>query len=126
MGTQADLRMDTAIGHMLRIGVTVAACVVLAGGILHLLQFHGGVQNQNYREFHGKVTPPMDLAPVFAGVHALDSRSIIQLGILLLIATPIVRVLFCIVAFAVQKDKLYVLVSGTVFAVLLYSLFFRT
>jgi uncharacterized membrane protein len=124
MGTQADLRMDTAIGHMLRIGVTVAASVVLAGGILHLPQFHGGVQN--YREFHGKVTAPMDLAPVFAGVRALNSRSIIQLGILLLIATPIARVLFCIVAFAVQKDKLYVLVSGTVFAVLLYSLFFRT
>ena len=123
MATQADLRMDNAIGHMLRIGVTVAAIVVLAGGILYFKQVHGV---PNYRDFHGKVTAPMDLAPVFAGVLALDSRSIIQLGILLLIATPIVRVLFCVVAFAIQKDKLYVLISGTVLAVLFYSLFFRT
>ena len=44
---------------------------------------------------------------------------------MLLIATPIVRVAFCLYSFAMQKDKLYILVSGTVLAVLLYSLLHR-
>ena len=48
----------------------------------------------------------------------------IRLGILLLIATPIMRVAYCVYSFAVQKDKIYVLVSGIVLSVLLYSFFY--
>jgi len=47
------------------------------------------------------------------------------LGILLLIATPIMRVAFCVYSFATQKDKAYVVVSGIVLTVLLYSFFGR-
>jgi uncharacterized membrane protein len=46
-----------------------------------------------------------------------------QLGLLLLIATPIVRVAFSAVAFALEGDKMYVLFTLLVLAVLLYSLF---
>ena len=55
-----------------------------------------------------------------------DPVAIIQLGILLLIATPVARVAFLVGAFALERDRLYVAVSGTVLAVLLYSLFFST
>ncbi len=64
-------------------------------------------------------------ALVLEGIRHLDSRSVIRLGILLLIATPIVRVAFCLYSFAMQKDKLYIPISGTVLAVLLYSLLHR-
>jgi uncharacterized membrane protein len=40
-----------------------------------------------------------------------------------LIATPIMRVAFCVVSFAAQKDKIYVVVSTIVLTVLLYSFF---
>ena len=46
----------------------------------------------------------------------------IQLGLLVLIATPIARVAFSLVAFALQRDRIYVIVTLIVLAVLLYSL----
>jgi uncharacterized membrane protein len=121
---ETDLRMEIAIGHMLRVGVTTAAIIVLAGAILYLA--HAAGPAPNYRVFHGEVSSPLNLAPVFDGIRNWKSDSIIQLGILVLIATPIVRVLFCVVGFAAQKDSLYVAVSGTVLAVLLYSFIFRS
>jgi len=49
-------------------------------------------------------------------------RSIIQLGLLLLIATPVARVAFSVLAFAWQRDRTYVIVTLIVFAILIYSL----
>ena len=123
MASEADLRMEIAISRMLRAGVSMAAAVVLLGGILYLLQSHG--MAPDYRHFHGNPNPADRIAPVFAGIRHRDSRSIIRLGILILIATPIMRVAYCVFGFAVQKDKLYVMISGIVLTVLLYS-FFRS
>jgi uncharacterized membrane protein len=57
------------------------------------------------------------------GIATGDPATIIQLGILLLIATPVARVVFALVAFAIEHDRLYVAVSLTVLAVLLFSFF---
>jgi uncharacterized membrane protein len=121
MASEADLKMEIAISGMLRAGVSLAAFVVLVGGILYLLRAHG--IESDYRHFHGLPSPADRISPVLDGVRRLDSRSIIQLGILLLIATPIMRVVFCVFSFAAQRDKLYVVVSGIVLTVLLYSFF---
>jgi uncharacterized membrane protein len=123
MASEADLKMEIAISRMLRAGVSAAAVVVLVGWILYLWQTHG--VEADYRHFHGVPSPADQFTPVFEGVRHLNSRSIIRLGILLLIATPIMRVAFCVYSFAVQKDKLYVVVSGIVLTVLLYSFFRR-
>ena len=121
MASEADLKMEIAISRMLRAGVSLAAFVVLVGEILYLWRAHG-VQT-DYRFFHGIPSPADQFAPVFEGVRHLDSRSIIRLGILLLIATPIMRVAYCVFGFAAQKDKIYVVVSSIVLMVLLYSFF---
>jgi uncharacterized membrane protein len=121
VASEADLKMEIAISGMLRAGVSLAAFVVLVGGILYLLRAHG--IESDYRHFHGLPSPADRISPVLDGVRRLDSRSIIQLGILLLIATPIMRVAFCVFSFAAQRDKLYVVVSGIVLTVLLYSFF---
>jgi len=115
--------MEITISRMLRVGVSLAAFVVLLGEILYLWQAHG--VRTDYHYFHGVPTPVDHFAPVLEGIRHFDSRSIIRLGILLLVATPIVRVAFCLYSFAIQKDKLYVLISGTVLTVLLYSLLHR-
>jgi uncharacterized membrane protein len=57
------------------------------------------------------------------GIATGDPATIIQLGILLLIATPVARVAFALVAFAIERDRLYVAVSLIVLAVLLFSFF---
>jgi uncharacterized membrane protein len=121
MASEADLKMEIAISRMLRAGVSLAAGVVFVGGFLYLLQAHGAAPD--YRHFHGMVSPARRIAPVLDGIRNRDSRSIIRLGILLLIATPIMRVAYCVYSFAAQKDKLYVAVSSIVLSVLLYSFF---
>jgi uncharacterized membrane protein len=123
MASEADLKMEIAISRMLRAGVSVAAFVVLVGWILYLWHAHG--VEPDYRHFHGVPSPADRLMPVFEGIRHLDSRSIIRLGILLLIATPIMRVAYCVYNFATQKDKIYVLISSVVLTVLLYSFFRR-
>jgi uncharacterized membrane protein len=121
VASETDLKMDLAISRMLRAGISLAAFVVLVGWILYLWRAHG--VEPDYRHFHGVPSPADRFAPVFDGIRHLDSRSIIRFGILLLIATPIMRVAFCLFSFAAQKDKIYVVVSGIVLAVLLYSFF---
>jgi uncharacterized membrane protein len=119
--TEADQKMEMAISQMLRAGVSLAAVVVLGGGLLYLLQAHGVAPD--YRHFHGVPNPASHVTPVIDGVRHLDSRSIIRLGILFLIATPIARVAYCVYGFAAQKDKIYVAISTIVLAVLLFSFF---
>lgn len=120
MSRWSDQRMETAMGQMLRAGVMLAAAVVLAGGVLYLWQAHG--PRPDYRVFHGVDAPLKSLAGIWHGAIAGNSHSMIQFGLLLLIATPIARVLFAIGGFAAEKDTLYVGVSLFVFAVLMYSI----
>jgi uncharacterized membrane protein len=114
-----DKELDTAIANMLRWGVTVAAAVVLLGGILSLRNLPATLPD--YSRFQPAAMPTLSRL-LHAVVH-FDPASIIQLGLLLLIATPILRVIFCVVGFALQRDRLYVAISTTVLLILLYSLF---
>ena len=56
--------------------------------------------SQNYARIRGT------LSGIVQDVLALQGRGIIQLGLLLLIATPIARVAFSVAAFAFQRDRL--------------------
>jgi uncharacterized membrane protein len=112
-----DKQLDAAIANMLRWGVTVAATVVFLGGILSLRNLTAAAPN--YTHFQPATIPT--LSGLFQSIAHLDPASIIQLGLLLLIATPVLRVIFCVVGFALQRDKLYVAISTTVLLILLYS-----
>lgn len=116
-----DKRMDEIMGRLLRTGVTLAAVVVLAGGVIFLVRHPMPVTN--YREFQGE---PAELRTVPGILHqalGLRGRGLIQLGLLLLIATPIARVAFSVAAFFLQRDWTYVLVTLIVLGLLAYSLF---
>jgi uncharacterized membrane protein len=109
------------LGNLLRAGVILAAAVVLVGAAVYLSR-HGREQ-RGFRIFHGE---PSELRSPAGIVHeALTGRgrAIIQLGLLLLVATPVARVLFSALAFARQRDWTYVVLTLVVLAVLLYSLF---
>jgi uncharacterized membrane protein len=95
--------------------------VVFVGGFLYVLQAHGVAPD--YVHFNG-IASPADRIPPLLVDHHLDSGNIIRLGILLLIATPIMRVAYCVYSFAAQKDKIYVVISSIVLSVLLYSFFY--
>ncbi len=121
MASEADLKMEVNISRMLRAGVSAAALVVLVGCVFYLWQAHG--IEADHSHFHGVPAPADRVGPIFEGIRHFDGRSIIRLGILLLIATPILRVAYCVLGFAAQRDKLYVAVSTIVLLVLLYSFF---
>ena len=117
----SDERVEQVVGNLLRFGVLLAALVILAGGIRYLLE--DGDKPADHRVFQEE---PLNLrSPVLITEDALagDSRALIQLGMLLLIATPVARVVFSAYAFVRQHDWLFVLVTAIVLVVLLYSLF---
>ncbi|HEV2487937.1 MAG TPA: DUF1634 domain-containing protein [Terracidiphilus sp.] len=122
---QADREhgLETAMGRMLQIGVTVAAVVVLVGGIFYLQQFGGS--RPDYQHFQGAPAALETVRGIVGGAGSMDSRSVIGLGILLLIATPVCRVIFGVVGFAMLRDWFYTAVSTVVLIILLYSFFAR-
>ena len=116
----AGWRMATIIGNLLRTGVLLSAAIVLCGAVVYLVH-HGG-QKPEYRVFHGEPPELRSLTGIVAGTFQFPGRGIIQLGFLLLIATPVLRVAACWIAFMVQRDWLYVAVSLVVLGLLTYSL----
>jgi uncharacterized membrane protein len=118
-----DVALDQKIGILLRVGVYTAALVILFGGVLFLIK--EGTAHPDYRTFqHLPASLCSPEAILIATMHG-NTLSIMQFGMLLLIATPIARVVFSVIAFAVKRDFLYVIISGIVLAVLLYSIIYH-
>lgn len=115
-----DQQMDQIIGTILRVGVIISALAVLVGGVFYLK--HYGFSQPDYRVFHGEPTDLSHIPGIIRDALSFNARGIIQLGLLLLIATPVVRVTFSIIGFAWQRDRVYVMVTLIVLALLLYSL----
>ena len=115
-----DKQMDVAIALILRAGVLLAAAIVLVGGVFYLQRY--GFTVPDYRVFLGEPADLRSIPGIISDTLAMRPRGIIQFGLLLLIATPIVRVTFAVVAFALQRDRVYVIVTLIVLGVLLYSL----
>ena len=121
---ETDERVELMLAHLLRLGVSLAAVVVLIGGVLYLVR-HGS-EPAEHRVFHGEPADLRSPSGIVADALALSSRGLIQLGLLLLVATPVARVAFSVFAFLRQRDVTYVVLTLTVLAVLLYSLFFAS
>jgi uncharacterized membrane protein len=115
-----DRRMETIMGRLLQAGVLLASAVVLVGGALYL-KAHAGTP-VNYRTFTGEAVNLRYPARLFPSLKTGDPAAIIQLGILLLIGTPVARVVFAVIGFAIERDRLYVVVSLIVLAVLTFGL----
>jgi len=106
--------MDQIIGQLLRRGVVLSAAVVAAGGAWYLA--NAGGSSPEYRQFH----------PDVRGLHALATlphpQAVILFGLLILILTPVARVIFSLAAFVLERDRLYMAITVIVLVILLYSL----
>lgn len=116
-----DRRIDAIMGLLLRAGVILSATVVLIGAVVFLVR-HGWEPTDDSR-FHGEPTVLKNPIDIVQGAFTLQGEALIQLGILLLIATPVARVAFSVYAFARQRDGFYVLATLLVLSILLYGLF---
>jgi len=120
--TQTDEHMDELIGLLLRVGVILAACIVLVGGVVYLA---GHPYPSDYRVFRGEPERLRVVSGIFSDALAFHAQGLIQLGLLVLILTPIARVTFSVFAFLYQRDWMYVLFTLIVLALLLSSLLRR-
>jgi uncharacterized membrane protein len=100
-----DNRMESIMGRLLQAGVAVAGVLMLAGGVWYL-RLHG-LEKAHYGTFH-KAAPE-------AG------QKLLWAAVLTMIATPVLRVAFAALAFALERDWLYTAISLTVLALLGYS-----
>jgi uncharacterized membrane protein len=118
-----DRRMELIMGRLLQFGVMLASLVMLVGGLLYVKVHHA--TTPDYRVFKSEPEPLRHAGGVMKGIEAAEPAAIIQLAVLLLIATPVARVVFALIAFLIERDRLYVGISAAVLAVLLYG-FFRS
>jgi uncharacterized membrane protein len=115
-----DQKIEYIIGNLLRIGVGTAAAVVLVGAAAYLVRH--GFGHANYRVFRGEPSDLRTLRGIVRAALGLHPRGIIQLGLVLLIATPVARVAFSVFAFAVERDRMYVVFTLMVLGILILSL----
>ena len=115
-----DRGMEVMMGRLLQVGVGLASVVILAGVVIYLASRHS--QPTDYRVFMSEPEALRDPGRLRAQISRGDAAALIQLGVLLLIATPVARVIFAVVAFFVERDWLYVVISLFVLVVLAFSL----
>lgn len=118
--SRRDEQVEQVIGRLLQIGVLLAALVVVIGGVMLLAQ--SGRLAANFRHFTGEDPALRSIAGIVRSAIHGDSRAIVQFGLVILIATPAARVALTLGAFVLQRDRLYILTTSIVLALLLYGL----
>jgi uncharacterized membrane protein len=116
-----DRKVEDLVGNLLRTGVLLSALIVFIGGVVYLARH--GRQPADYRVFHGEPADLRTIPGVLRETLAFQGRGIIQLGLLVLIATPVARVALAVVGFTAERDRMYVGFALIVLSILLYSLF---
>jgi len=118
------LDVSRAISYSLIIGILVSASLMAAGSAM--LFARGGGDGYALSQLASPSSPvnsgTMGIRGVLAGLASLDGVSLIFLGIMVLIATPIVRVLLLVVQFAGERNRLYLALSAIVLVNMLIAI----
>lgn len=121
MKSPTDKDLEIIMGNLLRFGVALSAIIVLAGAIIYLLQH--GTDSPHYSIFAGEAKRLTQVRSIWRTALQGKGRSVIQLGLLFLIATPIARIVFSVIGFVLEKDILYTVITLVVLTVVLFSFF---
>ncbi len=107
--------LNRLIAYFLRAGVIVGASLGLLGLVIWATQ---GFGDPTALSSH-------DISTVLTSAFAGSASGIAYLGIIILIATPILRVSLSTVYFGKEKDAKFVGITATVLAMLLFALLSR-
>ncbi|MFT4221976.1 DUF1634 domain-containing protein [Dysgonomonas sp.] len=123
----AERDMELFIGKLLRCGVMLACGITLFGGIIYLIQNHGGSMEHYKPTPDGQTFPGVEhylreLSTIIPRILDFDGAAIIQLGVCVLIATPVFRVAFSVIGFLIEKDYMYVVITLIVLAIILANM----
>ncbi|WP_343523321.1 DUF1634 domain-containing protein [Pedobacter sp.] len=115
-----DKDIQLILGTLLRAGVILSMGIVLIGGIIFLIHHNGSITD--YKVFKPELNNFSSITGIFRGVLSLQGDAIVQFGILMLIFTPIARIVFAIFSFLIERDYLYVLIGFIILAIITISL----
>jgi uncharacterized membrane protein len=121
---QGDQRIDLVLGNLLRVGVILSASTIVFGGVLNFLRH--GHEAVEYATFHGEPAALRGLHGILEAAMAAQGKGIIQLGLIFLVAVPVLRVAASVVMFLQRRDLTYVIFTLIVLCILTYSLFFAS
>ncbi len=116
-----DADVDVVISRILRSGLALSAALVAAGAAVFLARH--GAEAAAYRVFHGVPRDYREVSGILKASASFHGRGLIMIGLVLLIATPVARVVFSVLAFFRERDRTYLAVTGAVLAILLFSIF---
>lgn len=115
-----DTDIQAVIGWILRVGVLVSMSIIFIGGLIYL--YRHGQTHVDYSVFKGVPDFVHNAGGIFTGIITLRGRAIIQAGIILLIATPVIRVVFSAIGFVLEKDYLYTGITLLVLLIIFASM----
>lgn len=107
-------QLEMVVSRVLQVGVTLSAVIVAVGIVMFLVTHHGGYPVAGF---------PHTISGVLAGVAQGKPYAVISLGLLVLLLTPVLRVAVSLGSFVVEQDRIYVVVTFYVLAVLIASFF---
>lgn len=115
-----DKDIQSLVGNLLRAGVYISMAIVILGGVIYL--FDHGSEKIDYAVFDIDKVSLKTVAVIFEEVLTFKGAAVVQFGLLMLIFTPIARVLMAVISFFLEKDYLYVLIGLIVLAIIMVSL----
>ncbi|MBG9789583.1 DUF1634 domain-containing protein [Brevibacillus laterosporus] len=104
--------IEILISKILRVGVLISGTCITIGLIILLVTGESGYPGDTYST---------TLSAIWSGVLAGKAYAIILLSLFLLILTPVFRVGVSLITFWIEKDTLYVIITGIVFTILMIS-----
>jgi uncharacterized membrane protein len=114
--------MEIGISAVLRTGVLLAGAIILVGIVLFVARGGSGTGPHGLRALLGRDAASVHPGSVLRGVAAGNAVAIIQLGVFVLILTPVARVAMTVVLFAAQRDWIFVAITVAVFLMLVLGL----
>ena len=118
--------MELFLGKFLRFGVMFSCAVTLIGGGFYLYQQQGVLPDYrptpDDQPFPGVEECLRSFSSIWQGVLALNGAAIIQLGVIILIATPVLRVAISAIAFWAEKDRMYTVITLIVLAIIIANM----
>ena len=115
-----DKDIQLILGTLLRAGVIISMSIVLIGGAIFLIHNKGVITD--YKVFKPELARFSSIVAIFKGLLTFQGDAIVQFGILMLIFTPIARIVFAIFSFLIERDYLYVLIGFIILAIITISL----
>jgi uncharacterized membrane protein len=117
--------IEILISNLLRAGVILSLFIVVMGTGLSFVHHHDYFSSPGElkRIVQSNSDFPHSIKAMMSGLRSLEGRSFVVLGLLMLIATPVMRVAVSIIAFAMQKDSIFVVLTTIVLLLLVLSFF---